>query len=361
MGVVRAYARPRGALPRTPFIGGSALKCARRAAPGSAPDSVSRFARRLRRRRSPPRSGGGHPPLAPAGRRRRPPPCASRAARRRFAAPRPRLAVPLLRRFAPPAGPALSCRRPVTWFLRVALWSCRGCRRHDIAPWGFICRALPGVFICYAAASSALRAAAVCAATRAGSPPSPRRLRGPPPLVGVPRVPRPRQGRRGYGTAVSGARRRSFLSAAASGRTTLRRGRQAAWRLPPFSPQGAPAGSRAAASVGRGVSNGRHSVRPSRARPPRTVAPVRHSRPTDGREFCAALRASPHRRQAAQPGTKIKTNSAVCGDARASPAPHAPRATPIHYVFFRHVHHSRKRPKSHATTATIIIYFTNVR
>lgn len=228
MGNVRAYARPRGALPRTPFIGGSALKCARRAAPGSAPDSVSRFARRLRRRRSPPRSGGGHPPLAPAGRRRRPPPCASRAARRRFAAPRPHLAVPLLRRFAPTAGPALSYRRPVTSFLRFALWSCRGCRRPDEPLWGFICRALPGVFICCAAVSSALCAATDGAVTRAGSPPSPRHLRGPPPLVGVPRVPRPRQGRRGYGTAVSGARRRAFLSAAASGRTTLRRGRQAA-------------------------------------------------------------------------------------------------------------------------------------
>lgn len=69
--------------------------------------------------------------------------------------------------------------------------------------------------------------------------------------------------------------------------------------LPPLS--GGAAGSRAAASVGRGVSNGRHYVRPSRARPPRTVAPVRHSRPTDGRGSCAALRASPHRRQAAQP------------------------------------------------------------
>lgn len=227
MGNVRAYARPRGALPRTPFIGGSTLKCARRAAPESAPGSVSRFARRLRRRRSPPRSGGGHPPLAPAGRRRRPPPCASRAARRRFAAPRPRLAVPLLRRFAPPAGPALSYRHPVTSFLRVALWSCRGCRRPDVAPWGLVCRALPGVFICYAAASSALCAAADGAATRAGSPPSPRRLRGPPPLVGVPRVPRPRQGRRGYGTAVSGARRRAFLSADASVPTLQRRQQRA--------------------------------------------------------------------------------------------------------------------------------------
>ena len=132
-------------------------------------------------------------------------------------------------------------------------------------------------------------------------------------------------------------------------------------RLPPFSPQGAPAGSRPAASVGRGVSNGRHSVRPSRARPPRTVAPVRHSRPTDGRGFCAALRASPHRRQAAHPGNKINVNSAVCGGARTSAAPHSPRPTPFHYVFFRHVHHSSQRPKNHAITATVIIYFTNVR
>lgn len=199
---------------------------ARRATPKSAPDSVSRKARRLRRRLAPPRSGGGHPALAPAGRRRRPPPFASRAARRRFAAPRPRLAVPLLGRFAPSAGAALACPFLLPVFLPVALSVVSRLPPPRWSSLGLVCRALPGVFICWVAASSSLRAVTDCAVTRLGPPPHPRRLRGPPPLVGVPRVPRPSLGGSGFGTAVSLPAVGAFLSAAAIVHSLQRRQQQ---------------------------------------------------------------------------------------------------------------------------------------